>query len=191
MKNIFFYLLIFYFLNSCQSVEKIDNVVFDYSQFSKLNFLTNAIEVNNKYKVILDEPFVDHILEISPSTRMVDWINNNIKIFGVERKIVIEIIEAAIIESEISSEEKIIGILKKPNEIKYSLKFDTVFSIYDDYDNLLAKTQVKVQRSITSPKSISLYEREQTLEELVYKSLKDFALKSEELSKKHLNAYIL
>ena len=33
--------------------------------------------------------------------------------------------------------------------------------------------------------------QEQILKELVYKSLKDFALKSEELSKKYLNAYIL
>ena len=154
MKNIFYYLLIFFFLNACQSVEKIDNVVFDYSQFSKLNFLTNAIEIKNEYIVSLEEPFIEHILEVSPSTRIIDWMNDNIKIFGVERKIVIKIIEASIIESVISSDKKIIGIFNKPNEIKYSLRFNTIFIIYDDYGNLLAETQVKVDRSITSSKSI-------------------------------------
>ena len=191
MRNIFCYLLIFYFLNACQSVEKIDNVVFDYSQFSKLNFLTNSIEIKNEYIVSLEEPYIEHVLEVSPSTRMIDWMNDNIKIFGVERKIVIKIIEASIIESVISSDKKIIGILNKPDEMKFSLRFNTIFIVYDDYGNLLAETQVKVDRSITSLKLISLYDREQILKELVYKSLKDFALKSEELSKKHLNAYIL
>ena len=43
----------------------------------------------------------------------------------------------------------------------------------------------------TSLSSISLYERDQILDDLVYKSLKDLAFKSEELSKKYLSEYAL
>ena len=55
----------------------------------------------------------------------------------------------------------------------------------------VAHTVVKVTRSTTSLSSISLYEREQILDDLVYKSLKDLAFKSEELSKKYLSEYAL
>ena len=83
------------------------------------------------------------------------------------------------------------GIVKKNKEIKYNLEYLATFNIYDDYDNLLAYTEVKSKRSTTSSSSISLYEKEKILNDLVYKSLKDFTLKSQELSKKYLNEYIL
>ena len=156
-----------------------------------LTFLSNDVKVNNEYKLILYEPYVDYLLETSPAQRIKDWIDSNIKGFGVERKLVIIIKKASITESYIESEEKIVGIVKKNKEIKYNLEYLATFNIYDDYDNLLAYTEVKSKRSTTSSSSISLYEKEKILNDLVYKSLKDFTLKSQELSKKYLNEYIL
>ena len=57
--KIFYYLLILTILHSCQSVEVVENVVFDYEQFPKLTFLANSIEINNKYKPTYDDSFVD------------------------------------------------------------------------------------------------------------------------------------
>ena len=79
----------------------------------------------------------------------------------------------------------------KPNEVKYDLKYEIVFNIYNDSDIRVANTVVKITRSTTSLSSISLYEREQILNDLVYRSLKDLAIKSEELSRKYLNEYAL
>ena len=79
----------------------------------------------------------------------------------------------------------------KPNEVRYDLKYELVFSIYNDNNARVAHPVVKATRSTTSLSSISLYERDQILDDLVYKSLKDLAFKSEELSKKYLSEYSL
>ena len=73
----------------------------------------------------------------------------------------------------------------------FNLFFNVTFNIYDDYESLLAFTEVEINRSVTSKTLISLNEKEQILEDLVYKSLEDFANKSEEMAKEYLSEYIL
>jgi len=189
--KIFYYLLILTILHSCQSVEVVENVVFDYEQFPKLTFLANSIEINNKYKPTYDDPFVDHLIDTSPASRITEWIESNVKGFGVQNKLVITIEEASISYLDFRSKEKIAGILYKPNEVKYDLKYEIVFNIYNDFDIRMANTVAKVARSTTSLSSISLYEREQILNDLIHKSLKDLAIKSKELSKEYLSGYAL
>ena len=191
MKNFFYSLLITTVLYSCQSVEIVENVVFDYAQFPKLTYLANSIEINNKYEPTYEEPFLDHLIDTNPSSRISEWIESNVKVFGVENKLVITIEEASISYLYFKSEKKIANILYKPNEVKYDLKYEIVFNIYNDSDIRVANTVVKITRSTTSLSSISLYEREQILNDLVYKSLKDLANKSEELSRKYLIEYAL
>ena len=191
MKIFFHSLLIATILCSCKSVEIVENVVFDYTQFPKLTYLTNSIEINNKYEPAYEEPFLDHLIDDNPTSRISEWIESNVKGLGVENKLVITIEEASISYLNFKSEKKIAGISYKPNEVKYDLIYELVFSIYNDSDMRVAHTVVKVTRSTTSLSSISLYEREQILDDLVYKSLKDLAFKSEELSKKYLSEYAL
>ena len=191
MKKIFSYFLILFSLSFCQSIETVDNIVFDYNQFPKLTFMSNDIEINNEYKIKLEEPFVENMLIISPSKRIEEWAKNNIKGFGVQQQLIITINHASISETTISPEEKIAGIIKKPKEIKFNLFFNVTFNIYDDYESLLAFTEVEINRSVTSKTLISLNEKEQILEDLVYKSLEDFANKSEEMAKEYLSEYIL
>ena len=191
MKNFFYSLLVATILCSCQSVEIVENVVFDYVQFPKLTYLANSIEINNKYESTYEEPFLDHLIDGNPTSRVNEWIESNVKGFGVENKLVITIEEASISYLNFKSEKKIAGILYKPNEVRYDLKYELVFSIYNDNNARVAHTVVKATRSTTSLSSISLYERDQILDDLVYKSFKDLAFKSEELSKKYLSEYSL
>ena len=191
MKNFLYSLLVLTILYSCKSVEIVENVAFDYAQFPKLTYLTNSIEINNKYEPTYEDPFLDHIIDTSPTSRINEWIEKNIKGFGVQNKLIITIEEASISYLNFKSEKKIAGIFYKPNEVKYDLKYEVVFEIYNDSDVRIAHTVAKVTRSTTSLNSISLYEREQILNDLVYKSLKDLAIKSKELSRKYLNEYAL
>ena len=94
-------------------------------------------------------------------------------------------------EHRILISEKIVGIFKKPNETKYDLNYEVSFFVYNDSNQLVGKTNVKLNRSITSATSISLAERDQILEDLIYNSLKEFTLKIEENTKKYIKQYIL
>ncbi|MBG76415.1 MAG: hypothetical protein CMI98_00865 [Pelagibacteraceae bacterium] len=191
MKKLFFYIIFCYLLVSCQSSDIIKNVEFDYSEFKKLTFLSNSIEIKNEYKISLEDSFVDHTMETSPSERLINWVKNNIIGFGVENKLIIEIKDASIIETNVESAEKIAGIIKKSQELKFELSYFAIFSLYDDSDNLLAFTEIQSKRTVTSNTLISLYEKEKILEQLVYKGLEDFTLKADQMSREYLGEFIL
>ena len=112
MKKFIFCFLAFLFLQSCESVEVVEDVVFDYTQFSKLTFLCNTLEIKDEYTPTYEDPFVDHLLTISPSTRVSDWVNANVKGFGVENKLVIIIKEASITSFESKVEELLYQIFR-------------------------------------------------------------------------------
>ena len=192
--NIFSYTLLLLtslFLFSCQKVEIIENVVFDYKQFKTITFLSSEIEVIDDYKPRYENPYLDHLIGISPSNRLIDWLKNNIKGLGAENKLLIIVKDASIISSEVDNEEKIAGILKKPKEYKYELNYQINFNILDDNDIIIAETKIKVDRSTTSSKSISLAERDKILDDLIYNGLIDLVDKTEISTKKYLNQYIL
>ena len=191
MKKIFIYLLLLPILYSCQSIEVSEDIVFDYEQFTKLTFMSNDIEVKNLYNSNYNDPFIDHVMDKNPSARINEWINNNVKGFGVEKKLIITINDASIITEKVESQKKIAGISKKIKETQYNLNFEVIYSLYDDTDVLIANTEVKVTRSTTSADLISLNERDKILDELVYKSLMDLGQKSDELLKIYMKGYIL
>ena len=148
--------------------------------------MSNDIEVKNLYKSNYNDPFIDHVMEKNPSVLINEWINSNVKGFGVEKKLIITINDASIIVEKVESQKKIAGISKKIKETQYNLN-----SLYDDTDVPIANTEVKVTRSNTSADLISLYERDKILDELVYKSLMDLGKKSDELLKIYMKGYIL
>ena len=178
-------------LQSCKSVEVVKQKEFDYSQFEKITLLSNNIEIVNEYTPTYDKPFIDHTLEITPIDRLSEWINNNIKGLGVENKVIIIINDSSISVSQIDNNEKVMGIVKKQNEIKYQLKYNVMYILYDDSDTIIGKTNVKIERSTTSGTQISLKEKDIILNNLIYYSLEDFVMKSEESINKYLGEYTL
>ena len=81
--------------------------------------------------------------------------------------------------------------MKKQNEYLYELNYDIEFFLYNDNQELLANTKVKVFRSTTSAKFISLNERDKILDNLTINSLKDLSKKTLELLKDHMSEFIL
>ena len=189
--NFFICLFIFIFLQSCQSIEEFNKITFDYLQFEKLTFLANEMEIKNNYQPSFNEPYVDHLATSTPSKRFIEWVEQNVKVLGSENKLVIIIKEASITKSKFKNKEKVYGIIKKPEEIKYELNYDVLFVIYDDFEKIIGKSDVQVVRSITSEHSISLAKRDQVLEDLIYNSLKDLTFKSEESVNKFIKMYVL
>ena len=186
IKTIFIFLI----LSSCQSNQNYDDVIFDYSQFNSITFLVDSIEIQNNYSSTYEEKNIDYIMENSPSKRLIEWINNNVKGLGAENKLVIMINNASIESKKNESEIKLLGITKKKNEILYELKYEAKFNLYDNSNNLIGETEVKTTRSTTSSSNISLLERDRVLDNLVKNSLKDFADKANKTSIEFLGKYI-
>ena len=191
LKKLSILIFILFIFQSCQTVEVTQQITFDNEQFNKITFLCNEIEKIDNYQPTYNKPYLDHLIKNSPSNRLMSWLNNNIIGIGTGHKLTILIENASIQTSEILISEKIVGIFKKPNETKYDLNYEVSFFIYNDANQLVGKTNVKLNRSTTSATRISLAERDQILEDLIYNSLKEFTLKIEENTKKYIKQYIL
>ena len=130
--KIFFLLLIFPPLFSCQKVEILDEVIFDNNLLSKFNINAQQKFINNVYEIQYVDPYIDHSMKFPPLQRVSDWLDQNINIFGSYNKLIINIIDASItrVEKENKNnkkyEEKIIFYY----EIHFDILFVFEFTIY-------------------------------------------------------------
>ena len=186
----FFILLIFLFaVSSCNKIEVLDEIVFDYDQLPKIVFSAEQKKVKETYETKFSDPFIDHSLPKPPKEHLKSWIESNFSIIGTENKLIINIIDSSLTKSEVENanakkyEEKTIYLF----EINYLAEY----ILYDDSNAILSSTTVETKRSITSGKFISLMESDRIIESLILDALTDFAKKTEELIKIHMSGYIL
>ena len=178
-------------LLSCQKTELLEDVVFDNSLLNNVSFNAGKKEIKVTYEVTFNEPFIDHVMATSPTTRVISWLESNVNDFGIMNKIVIDIQKASIARKEVDREVKVAGISKKQNEYIYELNFEVLFLLYNDSDQILATAKTEVFRSTTSSKFISLNERDRILDNLTLDSLRDLSNKSVEVLKVHMSEYML
>ena len=182
-------LFICFTILSCQPIELIDDIVFDYNQFSKITISAEQKKIINLYDSKFSEPYIDHSLENTPIQFLNKWFDNNINIIGTENLLEMIVLDASIKKSEIPNndskkyQEKTIFIF----EISYLVEF----TLYDDHKLILANSIVESKRSTTSGKYISLMETERIIDTLILDCLIDISKKSEELIKIHMSNYIL
>ena len=186
----FFILLIFLFaVSSCNKIEVLDEIVFDYDQLPKIAFSAEQKKVIETYETKFSDPFIDYSLPKPPKEHLKSWIESNFAIIGTENKLIINIIDSSLTKSEVANanakkyEEKTIYLF----EINYLAEY----ILYDDSNAILSSTTVETKRSITSGKFISLMESDRIIESLILDALTDFAKKTEELIKIHMSGYIL
>ena len=178
-------------LSSCQNTQLLEDVVFDNSLLNKITVNAENKEINVSYETTFDEPFIDHVMETLPTTRIISWLENNISNFGTENKLVIDIQNASIARKDINSKINVAGIVKKQNEYLYELNLEVFFILYNDSSQILATTKTEVLHSTTSSKFISLNARDRILDNLTKDALRELSNKSVELLKLHMSAYIL
>ena len=80
--------------------------------------------------------------------------------------------------------------MKKKNYI-YELFYLLEFSLFDDSGNLVVSTLVETSRSTTSGIYISIQEKENIINDLVYNSLVDISNESKKLITNYMANYIL
>tara|TARA_B100000965_G_scaffold282100_1_gene239916 strand:- start:432 stop:998 length:567 start_codon:yes stop_codon:yes gene_type:complete len=179
----------FTFLYACQPVEKINDVVFDYNQFSKFDILSNSIEIKEIFEKKIVDPYIGHTLNVDPSERVINWVNGNFSAIGNENKFIITIIDASLTQTQFQNKK--VKNFNEKNNFKYELFYLIEFSLYDSFNNILASTLVETSRSTTSGVYISIQEKENIINDLIYLSLVDLSNESNELIKKYMGDFIL
>ncbi len=181
-------IFIFFFILSCQPIETLVPLQFDYSKFDKLSINANEILINLKYDSIFSEENIEDQVTNPPLKILKKWIDKNINIFGKQNKFIINIYDASISKREIENidaqkyEEKTIFI--------YEVSFLVEYELYDSNDYLLANTTVESFRSTTSRKYISLNEKEIIINDLLNKAIKEFVTETKSMTNLYMSEYI-
>lgn len=187
LKNFIFFLIACLF--SCQPVEILDDVVFDYNQLPKIFISAEQKNVTELYESKFTEPYIDHSLENSPKEYLINWFEKNLNIVGTENSFVMNILDASLKKSEVPNTNG-----KKYGEktiFLFELSFLVEFILYDDSKFILSNSLVEAKRTTTSSKFISLIETEKIIDNLILDCLIDFSKKSEELIQIHMKSFIL
>ena len=186
IKIIFF---ILFFIFSCQPLEVLDEVVFEYNQLPKISINAKEKLINEVYEINYVDPYIDHSVKNPPILRLKDWMSQNVGIFGSQNKLVINIVDASLKKTERENKNK--KKYQGKTEFFYEINFFISFELYDDNNFMLATINSETKRTTTSSKFLSLSEKERILDTLILDALIDLSVKSDELLKKHMSQYLL
>ena len=184
-----FSLFLIFFVFSCQPVEKLDTIVFDNKQFNRFDIVSSTIEINENFEKIFSDPYIGHTLKVDPSQRIINWVNDNFKSVGNENIFVVSILDASLTQTEFENTEA--KNFDEKINYKYDLFYLIEFNLFNDSRDLIATTVVESSRSTTSGLYISIHEKENIINDLIYQSLNDLSSESKILLKQYMSAFIL
>ena len=177
------------FIFACQPIEKNEQIIFDNKQLSKFDILASRIVIKTIFEEKISEPYIGHTLKISPKQRLINWVKDNFKPIGNENNFNVTILDASLIRTEFLNKNA--KSFNEKNNYKYELFYLVEFSLYDDSKNLVASTLVEIVRTTTSGLYISIQDKENIINDLVYLSLIDLSNESQKLLTKYMSDFIL
>ena len=167
-----FFFIILIFIVSCQPLEILEPINFDNSNLDKISINAKEVIINNKYIPIFSDINIEDQIKTPPVSKLTDWLKENLKYFGDQNILIVNILEASLIKKEIKNQDK-----KKYAEstiFLYEIHFLVDYEIIDDSGYLLANATVESSRSTTSQKYISLNETEIIINDLLILAMKDY-----------------
>ena len=188
LKNNYLVVIIFLYVLSCQPVEIIEPVTFDYSKLDKISISANEIIINSEYKPKFSNKNIEDQIPNPPINIIKEWNNQNILNFGKENKLIINILDASIIKQEVNNIEA--EKYEEKTVFKYKIFFLVEYELYDNSNFLIANTTVESSRSTTSKKYISLNERDIVINNLLHNALKDFIKETKSMMNTYMFGYI-
>ena len=189
MKKLIITLSFFLTLNACQPIEQANHIVFDNSQFAHFNILSTSVDIDEIFEKKISDPYIGYTLKVNPSERIINWINDNFKPIGNENIFNVTILDASISQTQFENKESK-NFDEKKNYI-YELFYLLEFSLLDDSGNLVSSTLVETSRSTTSGIYISIQEKDNIIDDLIYNSLVDISNETKKLLTKYMANYLL
>ena len=174
---------------SCQPIEKTNHIIFDNKQFAQFNIFSTSIEIKEVFEKKISDPYIGYTLKVNPSERIVNWINDNFKPIGNENTFKVAILDASITKTQYENSDA--KNFDEKNYYLFELFYLLEFSLFDDSGNLIASTLVETSRTTTSGIYISIQEKDNIIDDLIYNGLVDISNETKKLLISYMTNYLL
>jgi hypothetical protein len=136
-----------------------------FTRYQPIYLAVANIDIVEEYKQPQREPYVEHLLSLSPAEAMRIWVKDRLKSAGQDKSLQIVIKDASVISHPQDSQDTLLG--PAPNR-RYDARIDVDMRVYGSDAMSEANINVIATQTITVSDSASLDERNRIFYRMIY-----------------------
>jgi hypothetical protein len=140
----------------------------NFKRYQPIMMNVGKIDIFEDYQSPRREPYVEHLLPITPAEAMKKWVDDRLRVAGMDKALHVIIKDASVISSPLPKPDGVSGLVSLGNDRRYDAKLTVDMRIYGSGAMSEASIEVTATRSITIPESASVNERRATFHHMIF-----------------------
>lgn len=155
-----------------------------------IRFAASRIDVTSEYKAPMQDPYVEHLMPVSPEAAVRRWAQDRLQATGGPNSIQVVIKDAKVVESKLNVEKGISGKFKDQQSERYDASLDVMINARNERGLTTHTVSARSSRYKTVPESISLNDREKIWYEMVEALMGDINAQLESNIREYMGLYL-
>jgi hypothetical protein len=179
-------------VSSCDSTPKVPAVPpeISFTRYQPIYLDVANIEIIEEYKSPMKEPFVEHLLPVSPAEATRAWVKDRMRSVGLNHSLQVIIKDASVVASEPPPPEGVKDYFVGPDR-RYDARVEIEMRIYRDSPMSDASITIMATQSNTLSKKASLAERKLAFYHMVSALMESANAELEKQIFKYFTRYIM
>lgn len=156
-----------------------------------MQFDVASIVIEYLYKEPLSAPHVEHEMPVPPGRVAETWARDRLLAGGRSGRLVYRVLEASVIETNISGESSLSGLFSVEQSERYNARVRVEVELLDGAGISRARVETVAERSVTVPEDASVNEREAVWYRLTEQVMTDLDGETERSLRRYMADYIL
>lgn len=140
----------------------------NFKRFQPIMLNVGKIDIIEEYRSPMREPYVEHLLPVTPTEAMRKWTEDRLRVAGMDKTLQVIIKEASVTSSALPKPEGMKGMVSLGNDRRYDAKLTVEMRVYGDGAMSEASIEVSADQMVTIPESASLAERDAAFRRMIF-----------------------
>lgn len=162
----------------------------NFKRYQPMMMDVGRIEFFEDYQSPRREPYVEHLLPITPTEAMKKWVEDRLRVAGTNKALHVIVKDASVVSTPVY-EESAADALTLGKTRRYDAKLSVEMRIYGEGAMSEASIQTTATRSITIPESASLHEREQRFRRMIFELMETMNAALEQYTHQYFGSYMV
>ena len=156
-----------------------------------IRFAASRIDVVSEYKSPMQDPYVEHLMPVSPESAVRRWSRDRLQAQGGKNSVQVVIKDGKVTETKLMVDKGISGKFTDQQAERYEANLEVVINVRDERGMVVSSAMAKANRLRSVPESVSLNDREKIWYEMVESLMKDLNQGLESSIKEYMGLYLM